>query len=157
MDRLKSLTAYVLNLTDSLSNSVASLHSLESSNRSLLCSLLNGNLTSLKSLSDEKGLRKAAAGLKYLLSSPNLNASRDYCNFYEHIRQYVSSADALATLKRTRNAVAAVQKALESLDLNVWMGFTDEDSLITYAGQAARNQSTVWAGRVNPVNNTFYV
>ncbi|XP_065846636.1 phospholipid-transporting ATPase ABCA1-like isoform X2 [Oscarella lobularis] len=148
VDRLKFLTANVLNLTDSLSNSVASLHSLGSFNRSLLCSLLNGNLTSLKSLSDEKGLRKAAAGLKYLLSSPNLNASRDYCNFYERIRQYVSSDDALAKLKRTRNAVAAVQKALESLDLNIWMGFPDEDSLMTYAGQAARNQSTVWAGIV---------
>ena len=39
-------------------------------------------------------------------------------------------------------------EALNSVNVDLWMGFEDEASLIEYAGDATKNKSTVWAGIV---------
>ena len=73
--------------------------------------------------------------------------SPEYCDYLQRARNFIEGPELSSYLKQAHDGAQSALDALSSFSLDVWMPFEDEDSLIEYAGHAARNHSTVWAGK----------
>eukprot|EP00118_Oscarella_pearsei_P002785 m.11554 g.11554 ORF g.11554 m.11554 type:complete len:2446 (+) comp23502_c1_seq1:90-7427(+) len=138
------------------------------------CSSPQVGISQLRSLANNASLGNASTGLKLLLddlpsiqknmlknveripgfpsdavSLSNLTSlSPEYCRYIQQAREFLEGPQLREYLIVARRTAEMARDALEAIDLDVWVGFPSENSMIQYAGRVARNKSTVWAGVV---------